>query len=378
MVVARTVTERDGVLDCLKGLAIILVVAGHTLQGSTSDFDNLFAFRAIYSFHMPMFMFVAGMVIAVSLRKVFPVQQLAVTIRSVANGIPKRVGRLLIPFFVWGIVALFYPGMPEETLTSWLGKLVRTPDYGLWFLPALFDCYLVMAPCLILAAALMARGGRDRQGRDRFLIMSLSLLLGEIALAIAPGGLGFALAELFYPFVALGFLYQMFLPRGLALWVRIGAAAAFLLLMPFWYRLEGFSFLTGLPRSSLLDLVLRTVMALGGTSITIEVARLLERYGHALVRQTIGQCGRRSLEIYALHFYFLGYRPVIVAPIALSLLVALFLRNVPILGAVLFGEVPPWQRQILRRLSGSAFSGNLNPAGVASQTAQLQAGPPAI
>jgi fucose 4-O-acetylase-like acetyltransferase len=376
MVVARAVPERDGVLDCLKGLAIILVVAGHTLQGSTPDFDNLFAFRAIYAFHMPMFMFVAGMVIAVSLRKVFPVQQLAATIRSVAHGIPKRVGRLLIPFFVWGIVALFYPGMPEETLTSWLDKLVRTPDYGLWFLLALFDCYLVMAPCLILAAALMARGGRDRHSRDRFLIMSLSLLLGEIALAL--GDFGFALAKLFYPFVVLGFLYQIFLPRGLALWARIGAAAAFLLLMPFWYRLEGFSFLAGLPHGSLLNLLLRTAMALGGTSITIEVARLLERYVHALVRQTIGHCGRRSLEIYALHFYFLGYRPAIVAPIGLSLLVSLFLRNVPILGAMLFGEVPSWQRQILRRLSGSPFPGNSNPAGVAHQTAQLQAEPPAI
>jgi hypothetical protein len=193
-----------------------------------------------------------------------------------------------------------------------------------------------------------------------------------------PGGFGFALAKLFYPFVALGFLYQMFLPRGLALWVRIGAGAAFLLLMPFWYRLEGFSFLTGLPHGTLLNLLLRTVMALGGTSITIEVARLLERYGHALVRQAIGHCGRRSLEIYALHFYFLGYRPAIVAPIALSLLVSLFLRNVPILGAVLFGEVPLWQRQILRRLSGSAFPGNANPAGAANQTAHLQAEPPAI
>jgi len=73
MVAAGPVPERDGVLDCLKGLAIILVVAGHTAQTSTPDFDNLFVFRAIYSFHMPMFMFLAGMVIAVSLRKVFPV-----------------------------------------------------------------------------------------------------------------------------------------------------------------------------------------------------------------------------------------------------------------------------------------------------------------
>jgi hypothetical protein len=54
------------------------------------------------------------------------------------------------------------------------------------------------------------------------------------------------------------------------------------------------------------------------------------------------------------NFYLLGYRPAIAVPIVLSLIVALFLRNVPILGAVLFGQVPSWQEQIWRRLTGQA------------------------
>jgi fucose 4-O-acetylase-like acetyltransferase len=370
VVAASRLSERDGVLDCLKGLAIILVVAGHTAQGSTTDFDNLFAFRAIYSFHMPMFMFVAGMVIAVSLRRVIPVHELTLTVWSIANGIPKRVFRLLVPFFAWGIISLIYPSRPEETLGSWLEKLVWTPDYGLWFLPALFDCYLVVAPCLMLAAALLVLGGRDSHSPAfRLLTVSLSLLVGKLFLDHVPGGFAFAFAKVYFPFVALGFLYQMFLPRGLALSVRIGAWVAFLSLMPFWYRLDGFSFLAELPRNFVtarLNTVCGVVVALSGTSITIDIARLLDRYGHALLRHAIGRCGQRSLEIYALHFYFLGYRPMIGAPIALSLMVSLLLRNVPILGVILFGEVPLWQGQILRRLCGhpvlKSFAGWLLPA----------------
>jgi fucose 4-O-acetylase-like acetyltransferase len=398
MTASSTIPGRDGALDCLKGLAIILVVAGHTAQGSTADFDNLFVFRAIYSFHMPLFMFVAGMVIAVSLRKAIPVQQLTVTVWSIASGIPKRVFRLLIPFFAWGIISLYYPARLEETLGSWLDKLVWTPDYGLWFLLALFDCYLVLAPCLILAAALSVLGGRDGHGAAfRFLAVSLSLLIGRQFLDYVPTGFGFGFARAYFPFVALGVLYQMFLPRGLALSVRIGAWVAFLLLMPFWYRMQGFSFLTELPHNSLtahLSMFFRIVVALSGTSITIDIARLLERYGHAVIQQTLGQCGQRSLEIYALHGYLLSYRPLIVAPIALSLLVSLLLRNVPILGAVLFGEVPPWQRQILHRLSfhpavksfvgrllpprHPAFSGGPNPAGATLQAEEHAAERPAI
>jgi fucose 4-O-acetylase-like acetyltransferase len=356
MVATGTVSERDGTLDCLKGLAIILVVAGHTAQDSTPDFDNLFVFRAIYSFHMPMFMFLAGMVIAVSLRKVIPVQQLPVTVRSIASGIPKRVFRLLIPFFAWGIIALIYPGRPEETLGSWLDKLVWRPDHGLWFLLTLFDCYLVIAPCLILAAVLQSRSERGaRSPAFGFLTVSLLLLIGELFLYAVPNGFGFALARVFFPFVALGILYQMYLPRGLALIVRIGAWAVFLLLLPFWHRLQGFSFLTELPHNFLterLNTVFRVALALSGTSMTLDIARFLDRYGHAIVRQTLGKCGQRSLEIYALHTYFLDYRPLIVAPIALSIIVSLFLRNVPILGTILFGAAPLWPRQILRRLSG--------------------------
>ena len=38
---------RDGFLDCLKGLAILTVVAGHTFQGATPDFDEYWPFRFI-------------------------------------------------------------------------------------------------------------------------------------------------------------------------------------------------------------------------------------------------------------------------------------------------------------------------------------------
>ena len=350
MVAAEPLARRDGTLDCLKGLAIILVVAGHTAQGSTPDFDNLFVFRAIYSFHMPMFMFVAGMVIAVSLRKAMPVHELAATAWTIAGGVPKRVLRLLIPFFSWGFVALLYWAWPGETFGSRLDKLLWAPDNGLWFLPALFDCYLVLAPCMILAAAFLVAGGPDRHHPTlRFLVVSLSLLIGEIFLQVVPGGLGFAFARVYFPFVALGLLYQMFVPRGLVLPVRIAAWATFVLLMPFWHRLEGFSFLAGLKYGPYMNFVAGIVIGLAGTSMTIDVAHLLERYGHRLVRSAIDHCGRRSLDIYALHFYFLGYRPAIVAPIVLSLTVALFLRHIPILGTLLFGELPRWQREMLRR-----------------------------
>ena len=55
MTKAGAIKSRDSFLDIAKGLAIILVVIGHVLQGSAENFDDLLGFKIIYSFHMPLF-----------------------------------------------------------------------------------------------------------------------------------------------------------------------------------------------------------------------------------------------------------------------------------------------------------------------------------
>lgn len=67
--------SRENWLDCLKGIAIILVVLGHVLDGSTGN--NLFPndtwikslHTAIYIFHMPLFFCLSGMSLSIMKRK---------------------------------------------------------------------------------------------------------------------------------------------------------------------------------------------------------------------------------------------------------------------------------------------------------------------
>lgn len=58
--------NRNIVIDVSKGVAIILVVIGHVIQFGTSGegfWDNNL-FKIIYSFHMPLFIFLSGYVSA--------------------------------------------------------------------------------------------------------------------------------------------------------------------------------------------------------------------------------------------------------------------------------------------------------------------------
>jgi fucose 4-O-acetylase-like acetyltransferase len=55
--------KRNVLLDYFKGIAIFLVVWGHCLQyaaNASYDFFSNEVFIVIYSFHMPLFMFISG------------------------------------------------------------------------------------------------------------------------------------------------------------------------------------------------------------------------------------------------------------------------------------------------------------------------------
>src|SRR3974390_1590165 len=91
---------RDQFLDCLKGLAILTVVAGHTFQGMTQDFDEYWPFRFVYAFHMPMFMFVSGMTAAFFYQRQTFQQPIAAQFDTSVflHDLWKKGQRLLIPF----------------------------------------------------------------------------------------------------------------------------------------------------------------------------------------------------------------------------------------------------------------------------------------
>ena len=122
-------TRRLEHIDALKGLAIILVVMGHVLSSFYADPYQIYAtgprssmmlFRIIYSFHMPLFMFLSGYV---TLRlHDWSIQTCAMTLW-------KRFRALVIPFFTVGF--LRYCVFQRDML-----------DY--WFLWILFQFILLM------------------------------------------------------------------------------------------------------------------------------------------------------------------------------------------------------------------------------------------
>lgn len=137
-------TTRHRYLDVAKGLGILLVVFGHNRIVSP-DHPQLFAW--VFSFHMPLFLFVSGMTYRSGL--------------SIVEMARRRWYTVLQPYFFTMLLvtlAFFvvrYRLSPGELGVAWLGVVYGTgrvlPWLWMWFLPFLFlinIAYAMLQPVL--------------------------------------------------------------------------------------------------------------------------------------------------------------------------------------------------------------------------------------
>lgn len=120
--------KRIEYIDTAKGLAILLVVIGHVLIYDCYNFDAAANDNSLnhwlYSFHMPLFMFLSGLL-----------APMAEHWCDIKRDIIKRFRSLIIPFFVFGTIYSLYIGHGVE----WL---MHNAKYGYWYLLALFCFYI--------------------------------------------------------------------------------------------------------------------------------------------------------------------------------------------------------------------------------------------
>ena len=114
--------ERNESLDCLKGIAILLVMFGHVQVHN--QMTDPYLYDVIKSLQMPLFFLISGYLAGSGTK----IQNL----RQYAGRMKKRAVSYLLPFFAW--LALQHLTNIPEALRTVLFQL----DYGLWFLMVLF------------------------------------------------------------------------------------------------------------------------------------------------------------------------------------------------------------------------------------------------
>ena len=116
-------------IDIIKGLAIILVVIGHTSPCKT----EIIPYKSlIYAFHMPLFFIVSGMFVATS-RENYSLQTLKTFVH-------KNFIALILPFLIWGTIYMnfSYSNIANLCFGSWINFTHINTLSSLWFIVVLF------------------------------------------------------------------------------------------------------------------------------------------------------------------------------------------------------------------------------------------------
>ncbi len=355
---------RDESIDALRGLAVALVVAGHAILSGGAVFQDgpglvqagaviwvpmatatnpVLSF--VYSFHMPFFAFVAGLVLR-------PLG------RPPGEQILRRARGLLVPYWVW--FALLYP-VALWVQPAWSGGLRDAIVYAavgqsvlwwvLWYLYALFIC-LAIVLCIA------------RVPGSRWILAASALA----AVAFSPGGLAevpstwLYLPSLLwiYPFLVLGYLISSWKPRVLK-HRRLIASAGMVAFVPLLYLRHPLYVRPLQPIGPLLAALYgagfrgaHTLSQWAGILLPYlcASAAILGLYGLYVGRggkavRVQAWVGRRSLGVYATHFpvqwllVSAGVRDAIVLfVVSLGVAAALtaLLERVPVLRSVLLGQ----------------------------------------
>lgn len=175
---AEALSKRNQKIDLLKGIAITLVVWGHSIQYLKKDGISFFenpVFIIIYSFHMPLFMMISGYLFHYSLSKY-----------STADIVITKFKQLIVPMLTW---ILLNSIIFQETLN--LATIKSGAIYLFWFISALFVlcvmysiCYKIAknnAEIIFMAAFFISLRFGDDMNMDMIKFMAPYFLIGLLS-----------------------------------------------------------------------------------------------------------------------------------------------------------------------------------------------------
>lgn len=151
---------RDKSFDFIKGILIFLVVWGHSIQFYI-DGNYLLnpIYIWIYSFHMPLFIFVSGYFGAKTVNG------------DIITCIKKQWHRLFLPSLIWTVIRFFSVNIHTVEELGLLQSIYNS-FRGIWFLYCLFALYIIT--CLAF------------KSKYKYTILVLAIIIGYVSYPYQP------------------------------------------------------------------------------------------------------------------------------------------------------------------------------------------------
>lgn len=342
-----TAKTRDQRLDIAKGIAIILVVVGHTLQARYSNFDDVLGFRVIYSFHMPLFIFLSGAVASLW----FNPNDVALSMRDFSRVTGIRIKnafiRLVIPFISWALIAGFVLQDTFHPLQIVIAAF-RRPDSALWFLLCIFYCVVLLSLFqFVLRAIYYTFKGHSAfsillDGRVQLVLIGLVWLWMRL---YSPPGAGLGTLKMYFLYYILGIGFYKYWGALFSSGWRVIPYLLFIPLVAWWSRTAENNLLALPPPLDndflfigLIQYLYAPMIAVAGIFLTWDIVCRVSQKEWQWFKAFLAYLGKLSLGIYAIHTFFLEINPPAVAPLVLSVVITLALMQFKFSRLLLLGE----------------------------------------
>ncbi|WP_348717374.1 acyltransferase [uncultured Alistipes sp.] len=347
--------ERQGWIDAMRGFAIFLVVVGHIEMFMLEPVEESVLVRIIYLFHIPLFFFISGYL---SMNKADKMSWPEFG-KSLLNSFRRLVLPAMIFFVLLNWIDPYY-----ATLSSLPDKLYSGFFGGYWFTLVLF--YILVVISVIRS---LFRVGSPWFAIIVFAVLLLSLtsplILSKLNIGLEHRCLKLLCVRMFIDnlqFYMFGVLCRRYNLRFDRILKRAGWAIISLFIIAVIVKMKIDSN-TPLYVRVLFSFHSAVVKYLGILSCVVFFAAYRDYFQQRnKLSSFLVSCGKRSLDIYFIHYFLLGnmvalgsffagndntglqilfYAVAAAAIIGLSLLFGQFLRSSDYLSYVLFGSKFP-------------------------------------
>lgn len=337
--------HRDYLLDLAKGIGIILVVVGHSLQYQfyPEKFDESLLFRLIYSFHMPFFIVLSGAALSYSISRIGSLGTPTQAILGFSHRIGLSIQRLLLPFVSWTLIKYYLWDMKEGPL-NYLAKVFHFPDHSLWFLLCLFNLIvfyyiakLIFEIGIFYLKKIISLENISKHAEPIFIFIAWLSIQNHLP---QWGGLGYI--KMYFLYFLIGLVIYPKLRWNPKSWLKFAALIGFLMLAGFWQRQSpnniGPLLAPYVSEQKLLSMIFAPLTAVIGSLAVYELCRVIyEKHIH-FVNISLAYIGKLSLGIYAIHIYFINSEPYVITPLLASALISYLILQIPIARVFLLGE----------------------------------------
>ena len=303
--------ERNHFVDIMRGIAMLLVVLGHTMTGCTTGAENSFLFNIVWSLQMPLFILISGYVTRYS--------------RGIENGtglwkyVKRRTIAYLLPWVVWSfLVRGIIFGQSNFLNIKWL---LWHMDSGYWFLATIWTISLIFGISTFLAKRFAKDSGIKQNMLTLILYIAGMAILAGIGLLAGLSFFAIKLTLYYMPFYFAGYLYGQYRDKILETkWGKIFIDVIIACCVAGWLFVLNRYHLYALPDNGI-AIVLRAISSITGC---IAVCGLCKGFFSETAKPLVGGvflnwCGVHSLEIYLTHYLLLTLLKMTETPITRSI-----------------------------------------------------------